>query len=207
MSRLRIAVLASGRGSNMESIQRAIKEGRLNAEIVAAASDNPEARALVTAKEWGVPTELAAKKGRFADEAERAEHDRALIAAIEKYNPDVVALAGYMRVVSGEFVRHFEGRVINIHPALLPAFPGLHVQRKALEYGVKIAGCTVHFVDEKVDHGPIILQAAVPVREDDTEESLSARILTEEHRIYPEALRLIAEGRVRVEGRRVVITE
>ena len=200
---LRVAVLASGRGSNFEAIARAVASERLPARVVCLISDRPDAPVLDLARAHGVEAlciEPRQHPGRDA-------HEKHVIAALEERAVGLVCLAGYMRLLSSAFVRHFEGRLLNIHPALLPAFPGLHAQRQALEYGVRIAGATVHFVDEGIDTGPIVLQASVPVMADDTEDTLSARILAEEHRLYPEAIRLFAEGRLRLEGRRVRIRE
>jgi phosphoribosylglycinamide formyltransferase-1 len=202
-ARLRIGVLASGRGSNFEAIARAVESGLIPATLVVLVTDRPDARAVDLARAHGIePLVLDAREypGRDA-------HEKAVIGALEERGVGLVCLAGYMRLLSGAFVGHFEGRLLNIHPSLLPAFPGLHAQRQALRHGVKVAGATVHFVDEGVDTGPIVLQAAVPVSEDDTEEALSERILAEEHRIYPEAVRLFAEGRLSLEGRRVRIRE
>ena len=201
--RLRVGVLASGRGSNLRAILSGVAAGRIRAEVVVVLSDRSGAGALDIARDHGVealvldPTPHPGREG----------YDRALIALLEERRVGLVCLAGYMRILGPVFVRHFEGRLLNIHPALLPAFPGLHAQRQALEHGVRIAGATVHFVDEGVDTGPIVLQAAVSVRQDDTEATLSDRILAEEHRIYPEAIRLFAEGRLRLEDRRVRILE
>jgi phosphoribosylglycinamide formyltransferase-1 len=200
---LRLGVLASGRGSNFEAIARAAQAGRIPATVVVLVSDRPEAGALGIALACGVEP-LCLDPAEYPG---REAHEKAVIAALEERRVGLVCLAGYMRLLSGVFVRHFEGRLMNVHPSLLPAFPGLHAQRQALRYGVKVAGATVHLVDEGTDTGPVVLQAAVPVREDDTEETLSARILAEEHRIYPEAIRLFAEGRLGVEGRRVHIRE
>jgi len=165
-------------------------------------SDNPEAGALKTAKEFGVETVVLAPR----DFARRDDHDRAIIEALEKRDIGLVCLAGYMRLISREFVARFRHRVFNIHPALLPSFPGLHGQRQAVEYGVKVSGASVIFADEGCDTGPVVIQAAVPLEEGDTEETLSARILKQEHRIYPEAVRLFCAGRLKVEGRRVLIS-
>ena len=201
--RLRVGVLASGRGSNLRAILSGVEARRIRAEVVVVLSDRSGAGALDIARDHGVealvldPTLPPGREG----------YDKALMALLEERRVGLVCLAGYMRILSPVFVRHFEGRLLNIHPALLPAFPGLHAQRQALEHGVRIAGATVHFVDEGVDTGPIVLQAAVPVRQDDTEASLSDRILAEEHRIYPEAIRLFAEGRLRLEDRHVRILE
>ena len=197
---LRVGVLASGRGSNFEALCRACAEGQVRARIAVLVSDRPGAGALAIARARGIEAlvlDPAAEPGREA-------HDKALIHALEERQVGLVCLAGYMRVLSPPFVRHFAGRLLNVHPSLLPSFPGLHAQRQALAHGVKVAGATVHFVDEGVDTGPIVLQAAVAVRDGDTEETLSARILAEEHRIYPEAVRLFAAGRLRLVGRRVL---
>jgi phosphoribosylglycinamide formyltransferase-1 len=166
-------------------------------------SDRAEAPALSLARVHGI--ESLAIEAR--EHPGREAHDKAILGALEERGVGLVCLAGYLRLLSPAFVRHFAGRLLNVHPSLLPAFPGLHAQRQALEYGVRVAGATVHFVDEGTDTGPVVLQAAVPVRGDDTEESLSARILAEEHRIYPEAVRLYAEGRIRLDGRRVHLRE
>jgi phosphoribosylglycinamide formyltransferase-1 len=201
--RLRVGVLASGRGSNFEAIVEAVEAGRLPVTIAVLVCDRPGAAVLDIARSRGVEALLLDPKQYPSREA----HEKAVVAALEERRVGLVCLAGYMRILSAGFVKHFEGRMLNIHPALLPAFPGLHPQRQALLHGVKVSGATVHFVDEGTDTGPIVLQTAVPIREDDTEETLSARILSEEHRIYPEAIRLFAEGRLRVEGRRVHIRE
>jgi len=201
--RLRIGVLASGRGSNFEAIARAVASGFVPATLQVLIVDRPGAAALVRAREHGVEAVCIDPREHPGREA----HEKAVMAALDERRVGLVCLAGYMRLLSDGFVRHFEGRLMNIHPSLLPCFPGLHSQRQALQHGVKLAGATVHFVDEGVDTGPIVLQAAVPVRDDDTEETLAERILVEEHRIYPEAIRLFAEGRLSTEGRRVRITE
>jgi phosphoribosylglycinamide formyltransferase 1 len=200
---LRVAVLASGRGSNFDAIARAVVSDRMPARVVCLISDRPDAPVLELARARGVESLCIDPRQHPGRDA----HEKHVIAALEERAVGLVCLAGYMRLLSSAFVRHFEGRLLNIHPALLPAFPGLHAQRQALEYGVRIAGATVHFVDEGIDTGPIVLQASVPVMPDDTEETLSARILAEEHRLYPEAIRLFAEGRLRLEGRRVRIRE
>jgi len=198
---LRIGVLASGRGSNLQAIIDAIEVGKLAACLAVVISDRPDAQALERARKHGT-------EGVFVDpkaHADREAFDRAVLAVLAEHRVELVCLAGFMRILTPMFVRAYAGRIMNIHPALLPTFPGLHAQRQALEHGVKVSGATVHFVDEGVDTGPIILQAAVPVHEDDTEETLAARILAEEHRIYPEAIQLFAEGRLEVRGRRVLI--
>jgi phosphoribosylglycinamide formyltransferase-1 len=191
--RLRLGVLASGGGTNLQAIIDRCADGSLPAEIVVVICNVPGAGALDRAKRAGIAT-LVIDHRNFS---EREEFDRAVV--------ELVVLAGFMRIVSGVFIEAFPERIINIHPALLPAFPGLHVQKKALEYGARFAGCTVHFVDGGVDTGPIIAQAVVPVLDGDTEASLSARILEQEHRLYPHAIRLIAEGRLRLDGRRVIV--
>jgi len=203
MSGLRLAVLASGRGSNLQAIFDAIDEGRLSAQVVAVISDREKAPALARARDRHIPAVHINPKDFPNKEAyEQAVADRCL-----EEKADLIVLAGYMRILGGEFIRRFPNQIVNIHPALLPSFPGLHAQRQALEYGVRFSGCTVHFVDEGVDSGPIICQAVVPVLPEDTEDTLSERILTQEHRIYPAALQLIAEGRLEVAGRRVTIKD
>jgi phosphoribosylglycinamide formyltransferase-1 len=196
----RLAVLLSGRGSNFEAIADRIAKGLLEAEIAVVVSNRPEARGLAIARERGIHSVVLPSKG-----LDREAYDRSLLEELRKYDVDLVCLAGYMRLLSAGFVREFAQRILNIHPSLLPAFPGLDAQHQALEYGVKLSGCTVHFVDEYLDAGPVLLQAAVPVYDDDTVESLSARILKEEHRIYPEAIRIVLRGDYRIEGRRVVL--
>jgi phosphoribosylglycinamide formyltransferase-1 len=197
----RIAVLLSGRGSNFEALADSIAAGRLpGAEIVLVVSNRDGAPGIEKARQRGISTRVIPSKG-----LEREVYDRLVVAALEEAHPDLVCLAGFMRLLSPYFVERFRGRILNIHPSLLPAFPGLEAQRQALEHGVKFAGCTVHFVDENLDAGPIVLQAVVPIRDDDTPETLSARILDEEHRIYPEAARIVLEGHYRIEGRRVIL--
>jgi phosphoribosylglycinamide formyltransferase-1 len=195
-----LAILLSGRGSNFEAIADRIIKGSLEAEIAVVISNRPEAPGLAVARERGIHALVIPSKG-----LDREAYDRSLLEELRKHNVDLVCLAGYMRLLSAGFVREFAHRILNIHPSLLPAFPGLDAQHQALEYGVKLSGCTVHFVDEYLDAGPVLLQAAVPVYDDDTEESLSARILKEEHRIYPEAIRIVLRGDYRIEGRRVVL--
>ena len=196
----RIAVLLSGRGSNFEALADSIAAGRIpNAEIVLVVSNREGAPGIEKARERGIPGRVIPSKG-----LEREAYDHLVVAALEEARPDLVCLAGFMRLLSPYFVEHFRGRILNIHPSLLPAFPGLEAQRQALEHGVKFAGCTVHFVDENLDAGPIVLQAVVPIRDDDTPETLSARILDEEHRVYAEAVRIVLEGDYRIEGRRVI---
>lgn len=203
MEKLRIGVLVSGRGSNLQAIIDAVQEGWLPVQIAVVVSDKPGAYALERAKAAGVPTVVIARE-LYPD---RSAFEKAILEALNMHQVELVALAGYMRILSKDFIGQYASRVINIHPALLPAFPGLHAQAQALASGVKITGCTVHFVDEGMDTGPIILQAAVPVQENDTEETLSQRILGAEHSIYPKALQLLAEGRVTVEGRKVHIRQ
>jgi len=199
--RLRVGVLGSGRGSNLQALLDAAARPGYPARVVVVVSDKERAQALERARAHGVAAVWLNPK----DFGDRAEYDAALGRLLEEHRVGLVCLAGFMRILTPELVRAFAGRVLNIHPSLLPAFPGLHAQRQALDYGVKVAGATVHFVDEGVDTGPIALQASVPVQPDDTEESLSARILAVEHRIYPEAVRLFAEGRLRLAGRKVIV--
>ena len=199
----RIAVFLSGRGSNFRAIHDAITEGKINAAIALVFSNVETAPGLLTARERGLETFYLNPK-LFPN---REDYDKEAVRQVRKRDVDLVCLAGYMRILSSYFCREFKGRCINIHPALLPAFPGLHVQQKAIDWGVKFSGATVHFVAEDVDLGPIIIQAVVPVLQDDTEDSLAARILVEEHKIYPEAVRLFFEGRLEVRGRRVFTRE
>jgi len=196
---LRIGALASGGGSNVQSIIDQIETGKLHAEIVVLLSDNPDAGVLQRAERHGITHQVIEPHAFQA----REDHDRAMIRALKEHNADLVVLAGYMRVISPEFVASFPGRIMNIHPALLPSFPGIHVQQKAADYGVRFSGCTVHFVDEGTDTGPIIIQAVVPLLPGDTGETLGGRILKQEHRIYPEAIRLFSQGRLKIEGRHV----
>lgn len=195
-----VAILLSGRGSNFLALSDAIERGQIPARIALVVSNRDEAPGLRHAKERRYKTAFIPSSG-----LEREAYDRLVIEQLKSAAVDVICLAGFMRLLSSYFVSQYPFRVLNIHPSLLPAFPGLHAQRQALDWGVKVSGCTVHFVDAKLDHGPIILQRAVPVLEEDTEETLSARILEQEHQIYPEALKLVCEGRTRVEGRRVAI--
>ncbi len=202
MSRiLRVGVLASGRGSNLQALLDAGTRPDYPARVVVVVSDREDARALERATAAGVSALFLNPK----DHGDRTAYDAALTATLVRHDVGLVCLAGFMRILSPAFVRAWPGRLMNVHPSLLPAFPGLHAQRQALDYGVKMAGASVHFVDEGVDTGPIILQAAVPVQAADTEKSLAARILVEEHRIYPEAVRLFAEGRLDVDGRKVSV--
>lgn len=203
LSKLSLGVLASGRGSNLASIISAIDAGKIPGEIKLVLSDKPQAQALVRAWEAGIPARAIvpssfATKGEFED---------ALAEALREAGVELVVLAGFMRILSPRFVGQFSGRIMNIHPSLLPSFPGLDAQRQAVEYGVRVSGCTVHFVDQGMDTGPIILQKEVPVLPDDTPETLEQRILVQEHRLYPEAIALYAAGRLSIEGRRVIISE
>ena len=197
----RIAVLASGRGSNFQAILDALARGEINGKCVALITDNKDAYAIERAKCAGVPTIVV----NFRDYPTKADFETDLLAAMNSVNADLFVCAGYMRIIGTEIIRAFAGKMINIHPALLPAFSGLHGQRQALEYGVKIAGCTVHFVDEGLDSGPIILQKAVPVLDDDDEEALDERILEQEHIAFPEAVALFCADRLVVSGRHVKI--
>ncbi len=196
----RIGILLSGRGSNFEALAEAAAAGRIpNAEVAIVISNREGAPGIEKARARGIETRVIPSKG-----LQREEHDRQVVAVLKEKQVDLVCLAGYMRILSPYFVAEFRNRILNIHPALLPAFPGLEAQRQAVEHGVKWSGCTVHIVDENLDAGPIVAQAAVPVRDDDTPETLAARILVEEHRVYAEAVRIVLEGRYRIEGRRLV---
>jgi phosphoribosylglycinamide formyltransferase-1 len=195
----KLGILLSGRGSNFEAIARNVQAGKIPAEIAVVISNKAEAKGLVTAREMGLATRFIPSKGK-----EREAFDREVVAVLKEFKVDLVCLAGFMRILSPYFIREFPQRILNIHPALLPAFPGEEAQRQALEYGVKFSGCTVHLVDEGVDSGPIVCQAVVPVLDDDTAETLAARILQEEHRIYSEAVCLLLEDQIRIEGRRVL---
>lgn len=196
----RLGILLSGRGSNFEAIAASIAAGTIEASIAVVIGNRPEAPGLETARRLGIHAICIASKG-----LDREVYDRMLLEQLHQDQVDLVCLAGFMRLLSARFIRQFPNRILNIHPSLLPAFPGLDAQRQALDHGVKITGCTVHFVDEDLDAGPILIQAAVPVLDDDTPEALSARILKEEHRIYSEAIRIVVGGRYRIEGRRVVL--
>lgn len=196
-----IAVLLSGRGSNFEALAASVAAGRIpNSEISIVVSNRETAPGIEKARARGIEARVIPSKG-----LEREAYDKLVVAALREKNVDLVCLAGYMRLLSPYFVKEFPQRILNIHPSLLPAFPGLESQRQALEHGAKFSGCTVHFVDETLDAGPIILQAAVPIEDRDTPETLAERILREEHRIYTEAVRIVLEGRYRIEGRRVLI--
>ena len=200
-SPLSLGVLISGSGTNLQAIIDTIERGDLNAVIRVVLSNRGDAYGLTRARHHNLPTVVISHKDFSSREAFEAE----LIKTLQDHGVELVVLAGFMRLLSPVFIRAFPQRIMNIHPALLPAFPGTHVQRQALEHGVRISGVTVHFVDEEMDHGPIIVQAAVPVYADDSEESLSARIHAQEHRIYPQAIQLFAEGRLEVRGRLVIV--
>jgi phosphoribosylglycinamide formyltransferase 1 len=200
---MKIGILISGRGSNMTAIVEAVQSGLIpDSDVAIVISDKTSADGLLKAKERGIETLCITRKGRA-----REEHDAEIVNELKKRNIELVCLAGYMRLLSPEFVRAFPDKIINIHPSLLPAFKGLDAQRQAVEYGVKISGCTVHFVDEALDHGAIIAQKAVKVKDDDTAETLSARILEFEHRLYVEALRIIVRGNYKIAGRRVIFDD
>jgi phosphoribosylglycinamide formyltransferase 1 len=195
----KLGILLSGRGSNFEAIADSIKAGKLHAEIAIVISNRADAPGLESAKRRGLNAQLIPSKGRV-----REEHDADVIMALKHAQVDLICLAGYMRLLSPEFIRAFPSRIINIHPSLLPAFPGMDAQKQALEYGVKVTGCTVHFVDEHLDHGAIILQKTVPVLDGDDVHTLSARILEQEHTAYSEAIGLLLSGEVEIQGRTVV---
>lgn len=197
----RLGVLISGRGSNLQAIIDATRDGRLDAVVAIVVSNRADAPGLQRARDAGVPTAVIDHRAFQSREA----FDRALADELRRHDVALVCLAGFMRLLGPAFLRAFPDRILNIHPSLLPAFPGLHAQRQAFEYGVKISGATVHLVTAELDAGPIVLQAAVPVRHDDTEDTLAARILVEEHRIYPEAIRIVLDGRWRIEGRRFLV--
>jgi phosphoribosylglycinamide formyltransferase-1 len=195
----RLGILISGRGSNFLAIADSIAKGRLDAEIAVVISNRPDAPGLALARERGLHAVALASQG-----LDREVYDRQLLAELERHRVELVCLAGFMRILSGRFIRAYAQRILNIHPSLLPAFPGLDAQFQAVAHGVKFSGCTVHFVDEGLDSGPILKQAVVPVLDGDTAESLSARIIVEEHRIYSEAIELVLSGRYKIEGRRVL---
>ena len=198
---INIGVLASGRGTNLQAIIESIEEGKIAGEIKIVISDHPDACALKRAQQYLIDTRYI----DFKEFKNREEYDKEIIKTLKEKKIELVVLAGYMRILSTYFIRTYKNKIMNIHPALLPSFPGLHSQKQAVEYGVKISGCTVHFVDEGIDSGPIILQKAVEVSDDDTEESLAEKILKEEHQIYPRAIQLFSEGRLFIKGRRVFI--
>lgn len=202
---LRVAVLASGRGSNLQAVIDAIEAGQVHAAIVAVISNKKDAAALERARRHGLPDLFVDPKPFAGRPDSREAYDRALLEVIDRHDAELVLLAGYMKIVTAVLVDAYANRMMNIHPSLLPSFPGLDVQKKAIDWGCKLAGCTVHFVTEGVDEGPIILQAAVPILDRDTPETLAARILEQEHKIYPKAVQLFAEGRLQVDGRCVRI--
>jgi phosphoribosylglycinamide formyltransferase-1 len=199
---MRLGILISGRGSNFEAIANSIARGKLDAEIAIVVSNRAAAQGLDIARERGIPIRIIPSQGM-----DRETYDKLLIEELCTHEVELVCLAGFMRLLSANFVRAFPQRVLNIHPSLLPSFPGLDAQKQALDHGVKITGCTVHFIDEFLDSGPIVIQSAVPVLDRDTYQTLSARILAQEHVIYSQAIQLISEGRVEVEGRKVVIKD
>ena len=198
---INIGVLASGRGTNLQAIIEAIEDGKIAGEIKVVMSDHPKACALKRAQQYLIDTRYI----DFKEFKNREDFDKEIIKILKEKKIDLVVLAGYMRILSPYFIRAYQNKIMNIHPALLPSFPGLHGQKQAVEYGVKISGCTVHFVDEGIDSGPIILQKAVEVSADDTEESLAEKILKEEHQIYPRAIQLFSQGRLMIKERRVFI--
>ena len=197
----RLAVLLSGRGSNFAAIHEAIEKGELDAEIGLVLSNRADAAGLARAKQWGYPA-VALPHREFPS---REAHEAAVIEALEQSGATIVVLAGYMRLLSASFVERFREKILNIHPSLLPSFPGVDAQAQALAHGVRVSGCTVHLVDEQLDGGPILVQRAVPVLDDDTVETLSARILEQEHRAYVDALKIVVSGRYRIDGRRVIV--
>ncbi|HET8719818.1 MAG TPA: phosphoribosylglycinamide formyltransferase [Candidatus Nitrosotenuis sp.] len=203
---LNLGILISGRGSNMEAILKSIKKQKIRINPAIVISNNPDAKGIKIAQKLGVKTAVIESKNF---DGTRWQYDQKIIKTLSEYGVTekngIVCLAGFMRILSPEFIQKYKNRILNIHPALLPAFPGLHAQKQALEYGAKYSGCTVHFIDEGVDTGPIILQATVKIMDSDTEETLSKRILSKEHKIYPQAVRLIAEGKIQVSGRRIKI--
>ncbi|MCP3676980.1 MAG: phosphoribosylglycinamide formyltransferase [Deltaproteobacteria bacterium] len=200
---IKIAILVSGNGTNLQSIINAVEAGAIDAKIAVVISNNPNAFALERAVSHNIPTEVLPNSVCPS----REEYDQKVIDILKSRNVELIVLAGFMRIITATLINAFPVGIMNIHPALLPAFPGLNVQKKAIEHGVKFSGATVHFVDEGVDTGPIIIQAVVPVHDDDTEETLAVRILKEEHRIYPQAIQFFAEGKLEIDGRRVIIKD
>ncbi len=198
-----IGVLVSGSGTNLQAIIEAIEAGKIKGKICIVISDNPDAYALKRANKHNIETQYINYK-EFND---REEYDKIIVSALKERDCDLVVLAGYLKILTPYFINAYKNKIMNIHPALLPSFPGLHVQKKAIDHGVKVSGCTVHFVDEGLDSGPIIIQRAVEVKKDDTEETLTKRILKEEHQIYPRAIQLFAQERLTINGRRVIIKE
>jgi phosphoribosylglycinamide formyltransferase 1 len=203
MRKIKVGALVSGRGSNLQAIIDNSENGSLTAELAVVISDQPDAYALERARKHNIPGVYVSAKDF---KGKRNEYDAVLVKELQKYNAEVVVLAGFMRIITPTLLTAFPHRVLNIHPALLPSFPGLHVQKAALDHGARFSGCTVHFVDEGMDTGPIIIQAVVPILDNDTEDTLSARILKQEHKIYSRAIQLYADGRLRIEGRRVFVT-
>lgn len=202
MGKLALGILASGSGTNLQAILEACSRGEIGAETRVVISDNPTAMALERAKRFAIATAIH-ERSKYKN---KREHELAIVEDLKKYKVELVCLAGYMRIIGKDFLEAYPNKIINIHPALLPSFPGLDAQKQAFDHGVKIAGCTVHFVDEKVDHGLIILQTAVPVMENDTAKSLREQILKEEHKLYPKAIGLIAHGRITIQNRKVKIS-
>ena len=203
MKKVRIGVLVSGRGSNLQAIIDNIEKGMLSAEIAVVISDQADAYALERARTHRIPAVHISAKGY---RNRRDAYDTLLLRELQQYGVELICLAGFMRIITPTLIKAYPNRILNIHPALLPSFPGLHVQKAALEHGVKFSGCTVHFVDDGMDTGPIIIQAVVPVLDNDTEESLSQRILLQEHKIYSRAIQLYAEGRLSLDGKRVLVS-
>ena len=204
MNKIKLGVLVSGRGSNLQAIIDNIGKDLLAAEIAVVISDQPDAYSLERARNHNIPAIYISAKGY---KGKRDEYDALLVKELQKNKVDLVCLAGFMRIITPTLIKSFPNRILNIHPALLPAFPGLHVQKAALDHGVKFSGCTVHFVDENMDTGPIIIQAVVPVLDNDTADSLSERILKQEHKIYSRAIQLYSEGRLKIDGRRVFVVD
>jgi len=198
-----IGVLVSGSGTNLQAIIEAIEAGKIEGKICIVISDNPNAYAIKRAKKYNIKTQYI----NYKEFNNREEYDKKIISILKEKDCDLVVLAGYMKILTPYFINAYKNKIMNIHPALLPSFPGLHVQKKAIDHGVKVSGCTVHFVDEGLDSGPIIIQQVVEVKDDDTEESLAERILREEHRIYPRAIQLFSEGKLIIKGRRIFIKE
>ena len=198
-----IGVLVSGSGTNLQAIIEAIEAGKIEGKICIVISDNPNAYAIKRAKKYNIKTQYI----NYKEFNNREEYDKKIISLLKEKDCDLVVLAGYMKILTPYFINAYKNKIMNIHPALLPSFPGLHVQKKAIDHGVKVSGCTVHFVDEGLDSGPIIIQQVVEVKDDDTEESLAERILREEHQIYPRAIQLFSEGKLIIKGRRIFIKE
>src|SRR5256885_9266097 len=202
---INLAILISGRGSNMKAILKSVKKNKIPIKPSVVISNKPDAKGIKIAQKLGIRTEVIESHGIMGA---NWDYDKKIVTVLERYDVTprngLVCLAGFMRILSPEFIRHFKGRIMNIHPAILPSFPGLHSQKQAVDYGVKYSGCTIHFVDEGVDTGAIILQSIVKVKESDTEKSLSKKILAKEHKIYPKAVKLFAEGRIKVKGRKII---